>query len=264
MKLRSLLVAAGVTILFAIAAFYPVQTRAAAWDDFAKPYITSLAAAAKNGNVPRGVNPSPHFITINPADWYDSEQAAVSGFSWGNSPARMVVGGAFRGYSEGSPWAFGIATEAIGSPTSNAQLIGAEFDVISRNPNSATSAKWGVNIIFTNRFSGVAGPVESGLGTNRYNENAKAVVIEAHPRSPAGEYSGWQTGIYFGPSALDRTVAKPYTSALDVSDVAPAGDVTWYVLTFRCGQARCGLKATTLGLEVWELIDTTPRLVRIL
>lgn len=242
--------------------------RAAAWDDAIKNYLPQLAAKSVDGNVARGMNPDPHFITINPADWYDAEQAAVSGFSWGNAPGRMVVGGAFRGYSDGSPWAFGIAAEAITSPTSSAQLIGAEFDVISRNPNS-TSAKWGLNVIFTNRMSGIANPVESGVGANRYNENAKALVIEAHPRSPAGEYSGWQTAFYFGRTAFDRTVDKPYAAVIDVSDVngtdiTDQAQVPLYIVVFRCGQTRCGWKASNRGLELWELIDTTPRFVRLL
>jgi hypothetical protein len=240
----------------------------ASWEDFAKPYITSLATKSENGNVPRGLNPSPHFITISPPDWYDSEQAAVSGFSWGTAPDRMIVGGAFRAYADTSPWSFGMVAEALTSPTSNAQIVGAELDVASRNPNSS-AAKWGLNVVFFNRFTGPAGAVESGLGTNRYNQNAKAVVIESLPRSTVGEYSGWQTAFYFGRTAFDRTVDKPYAAVIDVSDVNGTDNtlqaqVPLYIVVFRCGQSRCGWKASNMGLELWEMIDTTPRFVRLL
>jgi hypothetical protein len=242
---------------------------AASWEDFAKPYITGLATKSENGNVPRGLNPSPHFITINPVDWYDTEQAAVSGFSWGKAPDRLVVGGAFRGYSEASPWAFGIATEALSAPTSNAHLIGAEHLVVSRNGNSIDSAKWGLNIIFTNRATGPAGELESPIGKNAFNERSRAIVIESMARTSAGEFSGWQTGLYFGATAFDRTISKSYAAVLDVSDVGKddstaQAQVPVYVLVFRCGQSRCGFKASSLGLEMWETIDTAPRLVRIL
>jgi hypothetical protein len=118
-------------------------------------------------------------------------------------------------------------------------------------------------VILFNRLTGVAGAVESGVGANLYNENAKAVVIESLPRSPAGEYSGWNTGIYFGPTALDRTVAKPYAAAIDVSEVTSQG-ASWYLVVFKCGAQRCGLRTTANGLEVWENIDSAPRLARTL
>lgn len=235
---------------------------AAAWDDSANSYLRQLATTTMNGVPPRGLNPDPHFLTISPPDWYDAEQAAVSGFSWGTHPARVAVGGAFRGYSDGSPWAFGISTEAISSPTSTAHVIGQEIDVISRNPNSAGAAKWGLNIILMNRTTGPAGNVESGLGANRYNENSRAVVIESFARSTTGEYAGWQTGIHFGKTAFDRTVSKPYASAIDVSEVEAL--VAWYVLVWRCGELKCGLKVNGNNLEVWRNIDMLPQLWRVL
>lgn len=237
---------------------------AASWDDAVNAYIRQLTVTSVNGNTPRGLNQDPHFITIDPPDWYDREQAAVSGFSWGSNTNRLVVGGAFRGYSNGSPWAFGIATESIASPTSTAHLVN-EMDIVSRNGNSVDAQKWGINIIFFDRTTGAGGALESPVGANAFNKNAKTLVIESLPRTAAGEYSGWQTFAYFGPTAFDRTVDKPYASVLDVSDVAPVDEtVPVYVLVYRCGQSRCGLKATILGLELWETIDTTPQLVRIL
>lgn len=238
----------------------PRARAAGTWEDFALPYLNQLANKSVNGNAPRGLNPDPHFITISPPDWYDAEQAAVSGFSWGTDPTRSAVGGAFRGYTGGSPWAFGIATEAISSPTSHGHVIGAEIDVYSRNGNATDSAKWGINLIFFNRATGTFGNAESGLGGNRYNDGAKAMVIEAQQRSPVGEYSGWQTGFYFGKTALDRTVTKTYASVIDVADVTV--DAAWYLVVFRCGDQKCGLKLVDGGLELWQDVEMLPHRVR--
>jgi hypothetical protein len=242
---------------------------AASWEDFAKPYITGLATKSENGNVPRGLNPSPHFITINPVDWYDTEQAAVSGFSWGKAPDRLVVGGAFRGYSEASPWAFGIATEALSAPTSNAHLIGAEHLVVSRNPQLDRQREVGPEHHIHEPGHRSRRRARVAHREKRFNERSRAIVIESMARTSAGEFSGWQTGLYFGATAFDRTISKPYAAVLDVSDVGKddstaQAQVPVYVLVFRCGQSRCGFKASSLGLEMWETIDTTPRLVRIL
>lgn len=248
-----------ILLLFAVS----LGASAAPFDDASNARIRELAVTSVNGNTPRGLNQDPHFITIDPPQWYDAEQAAVSGYSWGSNPARIAVGGAFRGYSNGSPWAFGIATESISSPTSTAHLVN-EMDIVSRNGNSVDSAKWGLNIIFFNRATGASGALESPIGANAFNKNAHALEVESLPRTAAGEYSGWNIFAHFGASAFDRTTDRAYASVVDLSDVTANEEVPVYVVVYRCGQARCGLKVSTLGLELWELIDTTPRLVRIL
>jgi hypothetical protein len=240
--------------------------QAGAYEDLAKPYIQNLAVTGKNGSVPRGMNPSPHFITIDPTDWYDAEQAAVSGYSWYSGTQRSPVGGAFRGHSTGGAGGvFGIATEAITSEASTSHVIGGEIAVVSRNPNSANAVKWGMPLIFFNRFGGTSAPVEAGLGDNSYNEGSKALLIQALPRSSVGEFSGWQTGIYFDRTSLDRTKRVPYAAAIDMSDVETLPGVPWYILTWKCGSSRCGLLAAGEQFEIWTAIDSPfPRRLRIL
>jgi hypothetical protein len=251
-------------IALALTCFMAGPVRAAAYDDFVKSYLPQLAAKSVNGSTPRGMNPDPHFLTIAPAEWYDIEQAAVSGFSWGEHWERNIVGGAFRSHANGSWAAWGIATEAVSAPDSIAHLVGAEIVVASRNGNSDQAVKWGLPIIFGNRATGNDGPLEGPIGKNAFNENAKAVLIQGYARSPAGEYSGWQTGIYFDKTSMDRTVSKPYASAIDVSDVQSQG-APWYLVTYRCGTLRCGLKASVVGIEIWRDIDgPLPKLVKVL
>lgn len=63
----------------------------------------------------------------------------------------------------------------------------------------------GLYVVFANRTSiGIAAP--GGLGVNRYNVGATACIIDAYPRSSAGEWCGWKTGIKFASSAMDRDI----------------------------------------------------------
>jgi hypothetical protein len=82
------------------------------------------------------------------------------------------------------------------------------------------------------------------VGENRFNESA-AVFVSSQPRSPAGEYSGWQAGIRFARFSLDRSSSHPWTAALDVSDVRV--EAPFYLVVWRCGGLRCGMRLTPDG-----------------
>jgi len=63
----------------------------------------------------------------------------------------------------------------------------------------------GFNVAFADRLSpGVAAP--GGLGSNSYNRNAIAMVIDSFARSSSGEYCGWKNGIVFTATSMDRDV----------------------------------------------------------
>lgn len=61
----------------------------------------------------------------------------------------------------------------------------------------------GVFITFANRLtSGVAAP--SGIGSNQYNRNTVAILIDSFPRSSSGEFCGWKNGIVFSATSMDN------------------------------------------------------------
>ena len=100
--------------------------------------------------------------------------------------------------------------------------------------------------------SDLTNPVPT-VGQNRYNENSAAVYVSSQPRSPAGEYSGWQTGLKFDATSLDRSSSVPWTAAIDVSEVQTT--VPFYLVVWRCGKVRCGLKPTDDGAKIVTDID---------
>jgi hypothetical protein len=63
--------------------------------------------------------------------------------------------------------------------------------------------------------------------------------------------------------SLDRTKSRAYAVAIDVSELE-VQDAPWYVLMYRCGGTKCGLRVGATGaLEVWEAVDTaSPRKLR--
>lgn len=111
---------------------------------------------------------------------------------------------------------WGIATEAWAMPGAVSSLVGGEFSVISLNHNQSCDIR-GADLVFKNRRDG-AGSV-GRVGENRYNENSRALNISSQQRSAAGEYCGWQTGIYFDNDSLDRTASKPYTALVDFTAI---------------------------------------------
>lgn len=253
------------SIALAMTCAFAGRAQAGAYENVAKPYLQQLCVKSVAGNVPRGCNPDSHFITIDPSDWYDAEQAAVSGYSWYSGSTRTPVGGAFRGHSVGPTGAvFGIAVESITGENAPAHVIGAEVVVVSRNPNSANAVKWGLPLIFKNRTDGLPA-AEAGLGDNSYNEGSVGIPVQSFARSSVGEFSGWQSVIRVDANAIDRTKRIPYATVLNMESTGTAPGVAWYVATWACGSSKCGLAINGEQLEVWTAIDSPfPRRLRVL
>lgn len=186
-----------------------------------------------------------------------SEDAALHGFvllnqNAANSAAVGTVGRAFstsRG-ARNSLW--GVVTEAINFPTASGNVIGLEAAAVNMAHDNR-GAILGMDVVFKNRMDvSVPEPVPA-IGENRFNEHSVALHVSAQPRSPAGEFSGWQTGIKFAASSLDRSVSVPYAVGIDYSEARVA--VPFYLMAWRCGEVKCGLKPTETGAEVVVDID---------
>jgi hypothetical protein len=123
--------------------------------------------------------------------------------------ATSIVGGEFNAFAgKGGGVCWGIATEAgtgtitTGS-TAASGLCGAECAVISQYDNN-TLVLVGINAVFKNRPDGVAQPF-NGLGSNKYNNNSRAIYIDSQSRSGLGEFCGWSSGIFFETDSMDAT-----------------------------------------------------------
>jgi hypothetical protein len=133
--------------------------------------------------------------------------------------------------------------------------VGTESAVVNMSHDNDGELR-GLDVVFKNRLDGaLADPVPT-VGQNRYNEHSAAVYVSAQPRSPAGEYSGWQAGIKFAATALDRSASVPWTAAIDASEVQ--AKAPFYLVVWRCGKVRCGLKPTEDGATIVTDIDNAP------
>jgi hypothetical protein len=183
------------------------------------------------------------------ADWANihrttsdgTEQSAIAAMSSTTQPDKFAVGGIFRAaYLAGSGGtAFGLATEAWADPGADANVVGAEFSVRSHAGNQREMR--GIDVVFKDRPDGT--PAVS-LGDNRYNEHSAAVYISSQPRSASGEYAGWNAGIKFDASSLDRTASVPYAAAIDLTQLAARADT--YFVVWSCPPQKCGL---VLGVD---------------
>jgi hypothetical protein len=166
-----------------------------------------------------------------------------------------TVGRAFSLSSQPGNTVWGVVTEAINFPSAQGHAVGAESAVVNMAPGNTGELR-GLDIVFKNRMDvSLHDPVPS-VGENRFNESSAAVYISSQPRSPAGEYSGWQAGIRFAASSIDRSASRPYATAIDLSEVEV--DAPFYFVVWRCGFERCGLKLTNTGPVVMRDIDRDP------
>lgn len=180
------------------------------------------------------------------------EQSAVSGLSYGINPNKIIVG--FHGYGYGlvtNPWGvWGANFESTSAPEANNHLVGIEIGVYGRNGTCSWCVKRGLYMIFRN--SAEAEPEGPG---EFHNENATVMQIGATGASER-HYSGFQSVISFDQTAMDRTVSKPYISIVDTSDLKVRKDTPLYLLVYKCGDDKCGLKVTENGqLEIYRDID---------
>ncbi len=186
-----------------------------------------------------------------------SEDSALLGFVMlkeGASGSR-AVGSVGRAYSasrgpDNTVW--GVVTEGINFPSARGNVVGTESAVVNMSHDNEGELR-GIDLVFKDRMDAdIDNPVPL-VGDNRFNDHSAAVYVSSQPRSGAGEYSGWQSGIKFDKSSLDRSVSVPYTAAIDVSEVQTAAP--FYLVVWRCGEVKCGLKPTADGAIIVADID---------
>lgn len=100
---------------------------------------------------------------------------------------------------------FGIATEAWTDEVGSQATLKNEVSIIAQANNNVMQLL-GLDVVYKNRSDiriGGSLPVAQGLGANLYNANSRGIQITAPPRSPAGEYCGFGTGIRFEANGLD-------------------------------------------------------------
>jgi hypothetical protein len=220
--------------------------------------IMALAGAAWIGSAAAG--PGDFRLEVGSSRPDGSEDTALQGYALlqpGATHSRAVgtVGRAFSVSPLPDNTVWGVVTEAINFPTAIGSVVGTESAVVNMAPGNTGELR-GLDIVFKNRMdSSIDEPVPA-VGENRFNESSAAVFVSSQPRSPAGEYSGWQAGIRFARFSLDRSSAHAWTAALDVSDVQV--EAPFYLVVWRCGALRCGLRLTPDGPVTVADIDRVP------
>lgn len=188
---------------------------------------------------------------------YGSEDTALQGYVLlqpGASQSRAVgtVGRAFSLSSLPDNTVWGVVTEGINFPGAQGSVIGMESAVVNMAPGNQGELR-GLDIVFKDRMDVSFDDPVPVVGENRFNESSAAVYISSQPRSPAGEYAGWQAGIRFAPSSVDRSAARPYAVAIDLSEAQV--DAPFYFVVWRCGPVRCGLLLAEDGPVVVRDVD---------
>ena len=189
------------------------------------------------------------------------EQSGISVISYGARNDRSAVGVHGYGFcSVTNPWGcWGANFEVTGAPDANVHLHGVEIGVYGRNGTCSWCAKYGIYLVFRNS----ADPNKTETEGNYNNNRTSAIRLGATGGRP-GNYSGFQSIISLDSTALDRTVDKPYTSAIDISESTI--NVPFYLVVFKCKVAdwfgnlrdsKCGLKVDSRNaLVVDEDIDS--------
>jgi hypothetical protein len=218
---------------------------------FAATVLLVLAAVAARAD------PGNFGLVLDPERTPEAEDKALQGFIMvqpGVTHAR-AVGSIGRAYSmshaEGNT-VWGVVTEAVNMDGASGHVVGTESGVVNMAHDNDGKLR-GVDVVFKNRLDSDLGNAVPTVGQNRYNENSAAVYVSSQPRSPAGEYSGWQAGVKFDASSLDRSSSVPWTAAIDASEVQTS--VPFYLVVWRCGKVRCGLKPTDDGAKIVTDID---------
>jgi hypothetical protein len=188
------------------------------------------------------------------------EDGAITGFTVvrpgsGNAHAVGAVGRAYSASRAPGNIMWGMVAEALNFPGAQGHIVGIESGVVNMSTDNVGELR-GLDVVFKDRMdTDFANPVPM-VGQNRFNAHSSAIYVSSQPRSPAGEYSGWQAGIRFSRHSLDRSVDVPYAAAIDVSEAeVPA---TFYLIVWRCGKVKCGLKPTDSGATVVVDVDNAP------
>jgi hypothetical protein len=195
-------------------------------------------------------------LEVDSARPADSEDTALMGYALlqpnaANSRAVGTVGRAYSLSRQPGNTVWGVVTEAINFASAQGNVVGTESAVVNQAHDNVGELR-GIDVVFKNRMDSQVGSAMEP-GANRYNESTAAVFISSQPRSPGGEYAGWQSGIKFGRSSVDRSITRAWAAAIDVSDVEV--DAPFYLVVWRCGAQRCGLKLTEAGALIVRDID---------
>ena len=185
------------------------------------------------------------------------EDTALHGYVHVKPGARhsRAVGTVGRAFSESAAegnTVWGVVTEAINFPAARGNVVGMEAAVVNTAPDNQGELR-GIDVVFKNRMDADYDRAVQSVGANRFNDNSAALYVSSQPRSAAGEFSGWQSGLKFGRHSLDRSATVPYAAAIDVSEAEVSA--SFYLIVWRCGAAKCGLRPTPTGAEIVAGID---------
>ncbi len=206
-------------------------------------------------------DPGDFRIVVDATPALQPEHSALQGFVMIDAGAgnTRAVGSAGRAYSVSSApgnTVWGVVTEAINFPSARGSMVGAESAVVNTSPDNEGELR-GLDVVFKNRMDIAIDDPVPVVGQNRFNDHSAAVYVSSQPRSGAGEYSGWQAGIKFAPASLDRSASVPYAAAIDVSEANVPAPL--YLIVWRCGKVKCGLKPTEDGATIVNDVEGTGR-----
>lgn len=160
----------------------------------------------------------------------------------------LTVGGQINAwgdaYGTGKAWGvFGANLVAVGPIGHEGALIGAEISPV-RYGSATTSAKIGVELVFINRTDN-AGNAPDGLGSNRYNYYSTGLRVTSQPRSPLGEYCGWNVGIGFITDSLDEVLPTAWSAvvAYQAGQVVTSGGVVYRAIQASLNQLPAAVSA---------------------
>lgn len=181
-----------------------------------------------------------------------TEDSALMGYVLVKEGARRMraVGTVGRAYSlspDPSNILWGNVAEVINLPRASGSLVGTETAAVNMAHDNQGEVR-GLDVVFKNRMDASLYEPVPHVGQNRFNENSAGIVLSSQPRSPAGEYSGWQSGIRFAANSLDRSASRPYAAAIDATELAL--EVPLYLIVWRCGEVKCGLEPTDYGARI--------------
>jgi hypothetical protein len=185
-----------------------------------------------------------------------SEDTALQGYALvqpqaSNSRAVGTVGRAYSLSRLPGNTVWGVVSEAINFPGAQGNIVAIETAVVSAAHDNLGELR-GIDVVFKDRMDPEIDDAVP-LGENRYNDRSAAVYISSQPRSPAGEYAGWQAGIRFARTSLDRSLSRPWTAAIDLSEVEVS--VPFYLVVWACGPVRCGLRLDADGPVMVRDVD---------
>jgi hypothetical protein len=209
-------------------------------------------------------DPGDFRVVVEGAQPENSENSAVHGFvllrpSVSEARAAGVVGRAYSTSHQPGNTIWGMVTEAINFSDARGYAVGLEAAVVNMSHDNVGGLR-GLDVVFKNRMDASYDDAVPVVGQNRFNEDSAAIFVSSQPRSRANEYSGWQAGVKFARSSLDRSSTVPYAAAIDVSEVE--AKVPVYLIVWRCGRLKCGLAPTETGAVIVHDIEEAARAAR--